>query len=60
MAAEKKRKFSGFVIQSYLLEKDSAFTAVQRMQSSKLGSEKGTTCQQRVYERGTFSVKNGI
>ena len=31
------------------------------MRSTKLGMrDRGTVCQQEVYERGTFSVKNGL
>ena len=38
---------------------DSALMAVKGMQRSLLGVSWGTIGQKRVYERGTFSVKNG-
>ena len=43
------------MIYSYL--EDSAFAAVTRIQNSKLViQERGTICQYKVYQRGTFSV----
>ena len=44
------------MIDSYL--KDSVFTAVKRDESSKQGMLKGYHSSMKVYERGTFFVKN--
>ena len=40
----------------------SSFHQLKGMQNSKLGRvcERGTICQQKVYERSTFSSKNSI
>ena len=43
----------------YSYFKDSEFTAVKRMQNSKLGMLEGYHLSVKVYG-GTFSVKNGI
>ena len=47
----------GYVVYSYF--KDSEFTAVKRMQNSKLGMWEGYHLSVEVYG-GTLSVKNGI
>ena len=49
MAVKKSKKDSHFFI--YVIFKDNVFTAVK---------EKGTICSWKVYQRGTFSLKNGI
>ena len=56
MAAEEKSKnvlVLSFIVHLYQLK---------GMQNSKLGRvwERGTICQQKVYERSTFSSKNSI
>ena len=56
MAAEEKSKnvlVLSFTVHLYQLK---------GMQNSKLGRvcERGTICQQKVYERSTFSSKNSI
>ena len=56
----KSRKRSIFVIASFL--NDGSSTLVKRdanFYQSKV-CERGTICQWKVYERGTFFVKNGI
>ena len=57
-AVEKLRKCSGLVI--YSCFKDSSFTAVKGMQSSKLGMLKGTIISSiEGMRKGICSVKNG-
>ena len=55
MTVKKSRKRSAFVIYLYL-------KTVHLRQVKVLNQvcEKGANCQQKVYERGTYSVKNGL
>ena len=55
MSVKSSKKFSGFVQWFIRLQQ------LKEMQSSKLGmTERGTICQWKEYERGTFSDRNFI
>ena len=55
MSVKSSQKFSGFVQWFIRLQQ------LKEMQSSKLGmTKRGTICQRKEYERGTFSDRNVI
>ena len=53
MTVKKSRKRSGFVIYLYLKT-----VHLRQLKVLNQVCEKGANCQQKVYERGTYSVKN--
>ena len=55
MTVKKSRKRSGFVIYVYLKT-----VHLRQLKVLNQVCEKGANCQQKVYERGTYSVKNGL
>ena len=55
MTVKKSRKRSAFVIYLYLKT-----VHLRQLKVLNQVCEKGANCQQKVYERGTYSVKNGL